>query len=67
MMCVVYWDLVEFVKTTIAHIKKYKSEWEFYNELAMEWSAKHGIKKPLYAFLKFMLDKVDPLRYLDYL
>ena len=30
-----------------------------YDELVKEWNTKHGTKKPLSVFLKFMLDKVE--------
>jgi len=59
MICPVDWDLVEFEKMMITHLKKDESEWKFYDELVKEWNTKHGVKKPLSAFLKFMLDKVE--------
>ncbi len=58
-MCPVDWDLAEFEKMMTSHLTKDESEWKFYNELVKEWNARHGTKKPLSAFLKFMLDKVE--------
>jgi len=58
-MCPVDWDLTEFEKMMTSHLKKDESEWKFYNELVEEWNVKYGSKKPLDAFLKFMLDKVE--------
>ena len=58
-MCPVDWDLTEFEKMMTSHLKKDESEWKFYNELVEEWNVKYGPKKPLDAFLKFMLDKVE--------
>ena len=58
-MCPVDWDLTEFEKMMVTHLKKDESEWKFYDELVKEWNAKHGEKKPLSTFLKFMLDKVE--------
>ncbi|MCV0401157.1 MAG: YkgJ family cysteine cluster protein [Nitrosopumilus sp.] len=59
LMCPVDWDLAEFEKMMVMHLKKDESEWIFYNELVKEWNAKHWRQKPLSAFLKFMLDKVE--------
>jgi Fe-S-cluster containining protein len=58
-MCPVDWNLIEFEKMMVAHLKKDESEWKFYDELVKEWNAKHEEKKPLSTFLKFMLDKVE--------
>ena len=58
-MCPVDWDISEFEKMMVAHLKKDESEWKFYDALVKEWNAKHWRKKPLSAFLKFMLDKVE--------
>ena len=58
-MCPVDWDLAEFEKMMISHLKKDESEWKFYDKLVREWNTKHGAKKPLSAFLKFILDKVE--------
>ena len=58
-MCPVDWDVSEFEKMMVAHLKKDESEWKFYDELVKEWNAKHWRKKPLSTFLKFMLDKVE--------
>ena len=57
-MCPVDWDLVEFEKMMVTHLKKDESEWKFYDNLVREWNTKHGAKKPLSEFLKFMLDQV---------
>ena len=59
LMCPVDWDLAEFEKMMVMHLKKDECEWIFYNELVKEWNAKHWRQKPLSAFLKFMLDKVE--------
>lgn len=58
-MCPVDWDTKEFEAMMVTHLKKDESEWKFYNELILEWNAKHRIKKPLDAFLKFILDRVN--------
>jgi len=42
----------------IPHLKKDKSEWKFYDQIVEDWNLKHKGKKPLSAFLKFMLEKV---------
>ncbi len=65
-MCPVDWDLVEFEKMMVSHLKKDEFEWKFYDALVKEWNAKYGIKKSLAAFLKFMLDKVEFFCDLDY-
>ena len=57
-MCPVEWDTMEFEEMMTSHLKKDVSEWKFYDELVKEWNEKHWIKKPLSAFLKFMLDSV---------
>ena len=58
-MCPVDWNLVEFEKMMVSHLKKDESEWKFYDELVKEWNAKYGTKRSLATFLKFMLDKVE--------
>ena len=58
-MCPVDWDISEFEKMMVSHLKKDETEWKFYDELVKEWNAKYWRKKPLSAFLKFMLDKVE--------
>ena len=58
-MCPVDWDAKEFEAMMVTHLKKDETEWKFYNDLILEWNAKHWIKKPLDAFLKFILDKVE--------
>lgn len=61
-MCPVDWETAEFEKMMAVHLKKDESEWKFYDELVLEWNAKHWIKKPLSAFLKFILDRVESLK-----
>jgi hypothetical protein len=58
-MCPVEWDTTLFEKMMAIHLKKDQDEWRFYEHLILEWNAKHWIKKPLSAFLKFMLDRVE--------
>ncbi|EPA05594.1 YkgJ family cysteine cluster protein [Candidatus Nitrosarchaeum limnium] len=58
-MCPVDWDTSNFEAMMTIHLKKDVSEWKYYDELVKEWNAKHWIKKPLSAFLKFMLDRVS--------
>ncbi|MBT8242466.1 MAG: YkgJ family cysteine cluster protein [Nitrosopumilus sp.] len=58
-MCPVDWDLAEFEKMMVNHLKKDEHEWKFYDSLVKEWNTKHSHKKPLSEFLKFMLDKVE--------
>ncbi len=57
-MCPVEWNTEEFETMMSIHLKKDEEEWKFYDKLVLEWNAKNQIKKPLSAFLKFMLDKV---------
>ncbi len=57
-MCPVEWNTNEFEIMMSTHLKKDEDEWKFYDKLVLEWNAKHWIKKPLSAFLKFMLDRV---------
>lgn len=57
-MCPVDWDTREFETMMKTHLKKDEAEWKFYNDLILEWNQKHWIKKPLSAFLGFILDKV---------
>jgi Fe-S-cluster containining protein len=59
MMCPVDWDLMEFKKMMVTHLKKDESEWKFYEEIVQEWNTIHGEKKSLSEFLKFMFDKVE--------
>ena len=42
-----------------AHLKKDEYEWKFYDKLVQEWNKQHQTKKPLSAFLKFMMNKVS--------
>jgi len=58
-MCPTDWNLDEFEKMMIPHLKEDKSEWEFYDELVKEWNLKYDGKKMLPEFLKFMMDKVE--------
>ncbi len=58
-MCPVEWNTKEFEAMMSTHLKKDEDEWKFYDELVLEWNAKHYTKKPLSAFLKFMLDRVS--------
>jgi uncharacterized protein len=58
-LCPTDWDVTEFEKIMKPHLKKDEYEWSFYNDLILEWNAKHWLKKPLSAFLKFILDKVE--------
>lgn len=57
-MCPVDWDTREFETMMKTHLKKDEDEWKFYNDLILEWNQKHWMKKPLSAFLRFILDKV---------
>ncbi len=57
-MCPVEWNTKEFEAMMSTHLKKDEDEWKFYDELVLEWNTKHCTKKPLSAFLKFMLDRV---------
>jgi len=58
-LCPVDWDTKEFEKMMVSHIKKDEDEWKFYHDLILEWNAKHWMKKPLSAFLRFILDRVE--------
>ncbi len=58
-LCPVDWDTKEFESMMAIHLKKDEAEWKFYDELVLEWNKKHWIKKPLSAFLKFAMDKVE--------
>jgi len=57
-MCPIEWNTKEFETMMTTHLKKDEVEWNFYDNLVLEWNAKHWRKKPLSAFLKFMLDRV---------
>lgn len=57
-MCPAEWDTAEFDAMMRTHLKKDEDEWKFYDALVLEWNTKHWRKKPLSAFLKFMLDRV---------
>ncbi len=57
-MCPVDWNTKEFEAMMSAHLKKDEDEWRFDDKLVLEWNAKYT-KKPLAAFLKFMLDRVS--------
>jgi hypothetical protein len=58
-MCPVDWDTKEFEEMMAPHLKKDESEWKFYNDLIVEWNAKHWMKKPLDEFLRFIVDRVS--------
>lgn len=58
-MCPVDWDTKEFESMMVTHLKKDETEWKFYDDLILEWNKKYWIKKPLSAFLRFILDKVE--------
>jgi len=58
-LCPVDWDTKEFESMMEIHLKKDEAEWKFYDNLVLEWNKKHWIKKPLSAFLKFAMDKVE--------
>ena len=58
-MCPVEWDTKEFESMMTSHLKKDEDEWRFYDKLVLEWNTKTSAKKPLSAFLKFMLEKVS--------
>ena len=57
-LCPVDWDIVQFKSMMEPHLKKDEAEWKFYDDLILEWNHKHWIKKPLSAFLKFIMYKV---------
>ena len=57
-LCLVDWNTTEFEKMMISHLKKDEYEWKFYHELILEWNSKHWLRKPLSAFLMFMMDAV---------
>ena len=58
-MCPVEWNTEEFENMMSIHLKKDECEWKFYDELVLEWNTKNQTKKPLSAFLKFILDRVS--------
>ena len=57
-LCPVDWDMTQFKSMMEPHLKKDEAEWKFYDDLILEWNNKHWIKKPLSAFLRFIMDKV---------
>jgi len=57
-MCPTDWDTGAFESMMSVHLKKDKDEWQFYDELVLEWNESHGEKKPLAEFLKFMMNRV---------
>ena len=57
-MCPTDWDTGAFESMMSIHLKKDKEEWQFYDELVLEWNESHGEKKPLAEFLKFMMNRV---------
>jgi hypothetical protein len=57
-LCHIDWDITQFKSMMETHLKKDEAEWKFYDDLILEWNRKHWIKKPLSAFLRFIMDKV---------
>ena len=57
-MCPTDWDTGAFESMMSVHLKKDKEEWQFYDELVLEWNGSHGEKKSLAEFLKFMINRV---------
>ena len=43
----------------VSHLKVDEYEWKFYHDLVLEWNQKHWLKKPLSAFLRFILERVE--------
>ena len=58
-LCPVDWATKEFEKMMVSHLKVDEYEWKFYHDLILEWNKKHWLKKPLSAFLRFILEKVE--------
>ena len=58
-MCPVDWNTKEFEAMMVTHLKKDVDEWKFYDNLVLEWNAKCSVRKPLYSFLKFIMDRVS--------
>ena len=58
-LCPVDWDMIQFKSMMEPHLKKDEEEWKFYDDLILEWNHKHWIRKPLSAFLRFIMDKVE--------
>lgn len=44
-MCPTDWDTSAFESMMSVHLKKDKVEWQFYDELVLEWNESHGEKK----------------------
>ena len=57
-MCPTDWDTSAFESMMSIHLKKDKEEWQFYDELVLEWNESYGEKKSLSEFLKFMINRV---------
>ena len=57
-MCPTDWDAGAFESMMSVHLKKDKEEWQFYDELVLEWNESHGENKSLSEFLKFMINRV---------
>ena len=57
-MCPTDWDTSAFESMMSIHLKKDKEEWQFYDELVLEWNESHGENKSLSEFLKFMINRV---------
>jgi hypothetical protein len=64
-MCPVDWNIKEFESIMLPHLKKDYHEWKFYDNLILEWNTKNSTKKPLSAFLKFILNRVS-LEFVQY-
>jgi Fe-S-cluster containining protein len=58
-MCPVDWDTKEFEAMMKTHLKKDEDEWKFYDDLVLEWNAKHSVRCSISSFLKFMMDRVS--------
>ena len=57
-LCPADWDTAQFKSMMETHLKKDEAEWKFYDDLILEWNRKHWMKKPLSAFLRFIMEKV---------
>ncbi|WP_231911850.1 YkgJ family cysteine cluster protein [Candidatus Nitrosotalea okcheonensis] len=57
-MCPADWNTREFETMMKTHLKKDDDEWKFYHDLILEWNKKHWMRKPLSAFLRFILYQV---------
>ncbi len=57
-MCPVDWNTEEFEAMMQTHLKNDEREWNFYDELVLEWNSKQLSERPLSLFLKFAMDMV---------